>query len=43
MGDLNLLILATALALLAVILVIGVWVPGPLEDLLHSAASVMGR
>jgi hydrogenase-4 component F len=43
MGDLNLLILAPALALLAVILVIGVWVPGPLEDLLHSAASVMGR
>jgi hypothetical protein len=43
MGELNPLILAPALALLAAILVIGVWIPGPLDQLLHSGASVMGR
>ncbi len=30
------------LACLAVVLVLGIWIPGPLDDLLHSAADVIG-
>ena len=32
-----------ALALLGAVLVIGVWIPGPLDQLLHHAAAVLTR
>src|SRR5487761_1463978 len=39
--ELGPLALAPALALLGAVLLIGIWVPGPLDQLLHGAASVM--
>jgi hydrogenase-4 component F len=36
------LMVAAMLASLAVVLVLGLWIPGPLSQLLHSAASVIG-
>ena len=42
-AELGPLSIAPALALLGAVLLIGIWVPGPLDQLLHSAASVMPR
>ncbi len=42
-GELGVLVAAPALVLLGAVLVLGVWVPGPLEQLLHSAMAVMPR
>jgi hypothetical protein len=36
------LMVAAMLASLTVVLVLGLWIPGPLNQLLHSAASVIG-
>ena len=33
---------AAMLASLVVVLVLGLWIPGPLNQLLHSAAAVIG-
>ncbi len=42
-GEVGALALAPAFALLGAVLVLGVWVPGPLEQLLHSAMTVLPR